>query len=181
MSRQPLLRDATHDMRTEPIPSLPPRCFRECESGDYIRARWRMPSHSGRQYKTSEVIQPGEAHDTIPGLHHDIVVTHVLSCANMGLGDIARLRSVSRALYDAVEATGRVCELEEIQDLYQKFADITYVHATTPRDMHRRYQDLTAIAGAKGLGVLHHLPIFRQFFTTSEISPKFHHFSPKLP
>lgn len=61
----------------------------------------------------------------------------------MGPVDIARLRSVSRA--DAVEATGRVRELKEIQYLYQKLADITYVHATTPRDMHRRYQDLTAI------------------------------------
>jgi len=45
---------------------------------------------------------------------------------------------------DTVDATGRACELEEIQYLYQKLADITYVHAT-PRDMHRRYQDLTAI------------------------------------
>jgi putative lipoic acid-binding regulatory protein len=104
-----------------------------------------MPTHSGRRYKTSEVIQPGEAHEAIPGLHHDIVVTPVLSCANMGPVDIARLRSVSRAMYDAVEATGRVRDLEEIQDLYQKLADITYVHATTPRDMHRRYQYLTAI------------------------------------
>ena len=105
-----------------------------------------MATHSERRYKTSEVIQPGESHETIPGLHHDIVVTHdVLSCANMGPGDIARLRSVSRAMYDAVEATGRVRELKEIQYLYQKLADITYVHATTPRDMHRRYQDLTAI------------------------------------
>ena len=84
-------------------------------------------------------------HEAIPGLHHDIVVTHVLSCANMGPGDVARLRSVSRAMYDAVEATGRVREFEEIQDLYQKLADITYVHATTPRDMHRRSQDLTTI------------------------------------
>ena len=48
-------------------------------------------------------------------------------------------------MYDTVEATGRVRELEEIQYLYQKLADITYVHATTPRDMHRRYQDLMAI------------------------------------
>ena len=105
-----------------------------------------MATHSERRYKTSEVIQPGESHETIPGLHHDIVVMHdVLSCANMGPVDIARLRSVSRAMYDAVEATGRVRELKEIQDLYQKLADITYVHATTPRDMHRRYQDLTAI------------------------------------
>ena len=46
-------------------------------------------------------------------------------------------------MYDTVEATGRVRELEEIQEiqyLYQKLADITYVHATTPPDMHRRYQ-----------------------------------------
>jgi len=48
-------------------------------------------------------------------------------------------------MYDVVEATGRVRELEEIQYLYQKLADLTYVHATTPRDIHRRYQDLTAI------------------------------------
>ena len=51
-------------------------------------------------------------------------------------------------MYDVVEATGRVRKLEEnqeIQYLYQKLADLTYVHATTPRDIHRRYQDLTAI------------------------------------
>jgi len=47
-------------------------------------------------------------------------------------------------MYDTVEATGRVRELEEIQYLYQKLADITCVHAT-PRDMQRRYQDLMAI------------------------------------
>ena len=48
-------------------------------------------------------------------------------------------------MYDTVEATGRVRELEEIQDFHQKLADLTYVHATPPRDMRRRYQDLTAI------------------------------------
>ena len=74
-----------------------------------------MPTHSGRRYKTNEVTHTGEAHEAIPGLHHDIVVTYVLSCANMGPGDIARIRSVSSAMYDTVEATGRVRKLEEIQ------------------------------------------------------------------
>ena len=104
-----------------------------------------MATHSGRRYKTNEVTHTGEAHEAIPGLHHDIVVTYVLSCANMGPGDIARLSSVSRALCDAVKATGRLRAHEEFQYFYQKLADLTYVHATTPRDMHRGYQDLTAI------------------------------------
>ena len=91
-----------------------------------------MATHSERRYKTSEVIQPGESHETIPGLHHDIVVMHdVLSCANMGPVDIARLRSVSRAMYDAVEARGRFRELEEMQDLYHKLADFTYARDVT--------------------------------------------------
>ena len=86
-----------------------------------------MATHSERRYKTSEVIQPGESNETIPGLHHDIVVTHdVLSCANMGPGDIARLRSVSRAMYDPVEATWRVRELEEIPQAQHKFLQSSF-------------------------------------------------------
>ena len=90
-----------------------------------------MPTRSGKRYKTSEVIHPGETRDAIPGIHRDIVVTHVLSRANMGPGDIARLRSVSRAMYDAVEARGRFRELEEMQDLYHKLADFTYARDVT--------------------------------------------------
>jgi hypothetical protein len=39
---------------------------------------------------------------------------------------------------------------------------------------------LGVLQGAKGWGVLHHLPIIRLFFQSSEISPKFRHFGQKL-
>jgi hypothetical protein len=49
-SRHPLLRDATHDARTEPPRTLPPRCFRECARMRKRHLHTRtvtMPTHSG--------------------------------------------------------------------------------------------------------------------------------------
>ena len=55
------------------------------------------------------------ADDGIPGLLNDIVVTHVMRSAHFDdLADLARLPAVSRAMRDAVAATGlRFMELGE--------------------------------------------------------------------
>ena len=54
-----------------------------------------------------------DAQDAIPGLLDDIVVTHVLRSENFDdPADLARLPAVSRAMRDAVAATG--LEFEEL-------------------------------------------------------------------
>ena len=55
------------------------------------------------------------ADDGIPGLLNDIVVTHVMRSEHFDdLADLARLPAVSRAMRDAVAATGlRFKELSE--------------------------------------------------------------------
>ena len=51
----------------------------------------------------------------IPGLLNDVVINHVLRSENfLDPGDLAVLRAVSRAMRDAVDATGRKLELWEI-------------------------------------------------------------------
>ena len=55
------------------------------------------------------------ADDGIPGLLNDIVVTHVMRSAHFDdLADLARLPAVSRAMRDAVAATG--LEFKEIDE-----------------------------------------------------------------
>ncbi len=56
-----------------------------------------------------------DAQDAIPGLLDDIVVTHVLRSEHFDdPADLARLPAVSRAMRDAVAATG--LEFEEIDE-----------------------------------------------------------------
>ena len=56
-----------------------------------------------------------DAQDAIPGLLDDIVVTHVLRSEHFDdLADLARLPAVSRAMRDAVAATG--LEFKEIDE-----------------------------------------------------------------
>jgi len=55
------------------------------------------------------------AGDAIPGLLNDIVVTHVLRSEHFDdPADLARLRAVSRAMNDAVTATG--LQFEELDE-----------------------------------------------------------------
>lgn len=52
-----------------------------------------------------------DAHDAIPGLPNHVVERHVLDLKNIpDPADLARLQTVSRAMRDAVAATGRMIE-----------------------------------------------------------------------
>ena len=64
---------------------------------------------------TTTTASLADAQDAIPGLLDDIVITHVLRSENFDdPADLARLPAVSRAMRDAVAATGlRFKELDE--------------------------------------------------------------------
>ena len=71
-------------------------------SGKKARARKKMKER--RDANAANTANAGEA---IPGLLNDIVVTHVLRSGNFDdPADLARLPAVSRAMRDAVAATG---------------------------------------------------------------------------
>ena len=96
-------RTTTHNYRRT---RHPPRLFFDAMSGKKARAR--------KQKRERRDANAGEA---IPGLFNDIVVTHVLRSGHFDdPADLARLPAVSRAMRDAVAATGlRFEELGEIR------------------------------------------------------------------
>ena len=76
------------------------------------KARARKEKRERRDANAANKANAGEA---IPGLLNDIVVTHVLRSEHFDdPADLARLPAVSRAMRDAVAATGlRFEELDE--------------------------------------------------------------------
>ena len=74
-----------------------------------------MTAASGDAATSNTPANPAVAQDAIPGILNDIVVTHVLRSEYFGdPADLARLPAVSRAMRDAVAATGlRFVELGE--------------------------------------------------------------------
>ena len=74
-----------------------------------------MTTASGDAATSNTPANPAVTQDAIPGILNDIVVTHVLRSEYFGdPADLARLPAVSRAMRDAVAATGlRFVELGE--------------------------------------------------------------------
>ena len=79
-------------------------------SGNKARARKKK-----RERRDANAANTANAGEAIPGLLNDIVVTHVLRSEYFDdPADLARLPAVSRAMRDAVAATGlRFEELDE--------------------------------------------------------------------
>ena len=72
------------------------------------RARARKQKRERRDANATNTANAGDA---IPGLLNDIVVTHVLRSEHFDdPADLARLPAVSRAMRDAVAATGLAFE-----------------------------------------------------------------------
>jgi hypothetical protein len=118
------------DVRREPIllgrklrsgPSSSSSLSVEEKKPGATTTRTRHPSHaamtaaSGDAATSNTPANPAVAQDAIPGILNDIVVTHVLRSEYFGdPADLARLPAVSRAMRDAVAATGlRFVELGE--------------------------------------------------------------------
>jgi hypothetical protein len=78
-------------------------------------------SGASRRARTSKstpetTAKQSDAQDVIPGLVNDVVTAHILSSDNLPeMLDLARLRAVSRAIRDAVDATG--LEIKELSAL----------------------------------------------------------------
>ncbi len=81
------------------------------------KARARKKKSERRNANAANAANAGEA---IPGLLNDIVVTHVLRSEHFDdPADLARLPAVSRAMRDAVAATGlqfeELCEYDAVE------------------------------------------------------------------
>ena len=102
-------RTTTHNYRRT---RHPPRLCFDAMSGKKARARKQK-----RERRDANAANTANAGEAIPGLFNDIVVTHVLRSGHFDdPADLARLPAVSRAMRDAVAATGlRFEELGEIR------------------------------------------------------------------
>ena len=83
-------------------------CGKECQRGDWA-------DHKAHYNKARATAQQADAQEALPGLPNHLVVTHILRSEYFDdPADLARLPAVSRAMRDAVAATG--LEFEEIDE-----------------------------------------------------------------
>ena len=73
-------------------------CSKGCQKKDWA-------DHKARYKKANATAQQSDSQEALPGLPQDVVVTHILRSDTDPIV-LARLRAVSRAMRDAVDATG---------------------------------------------------------------------------